>query len=841
MMSKLTFLDFVRSLNDDIGDSPLIIHNNFSKIIHQFPELIIRPREKILENIIYILRTNLFCENIFIPTFNYEYTKSRIYNINKCKGQLGSLSEYLTKNFSAYRTHVPVFNHVDITFNHDCFNPEYRIDKSFGKESFYDWFTNKNGNIIFWGCDIQNTNTYIHHIEAMSGISYRFKKLFPGEVIIDQKKFPLNFEYFVRSLKYQYEYKDQGKSILSENNILKNYRHYNLNFYNSKSALGCISQKISENSYCLFSVNSKINFSKIIDSKSFIDFKEEIITIDVLSDLNLELISTKELNNKVLIRTNYISDIFIGLEKIKNKKDLKYLLIIPSYDSIGCSLFSTKSLYDFFDSEDYIKWRQSFLNSILNLQINNPKIIIALTTFLPNSYIESLSSSKYEEFKLRKKFADNDLYFFNNLNKNGIDYLTLPFSLFTTEEVDKKNLSELDYLRFRCPLNSSGRSILRNFIFDYVKSCLSRNNPIKAISVDLDNTLLQGLAGEDNSTISKDYPASSNLRLQVILKRLIYQGFLITLSSKNNIKNIQTTFNRLKEYMILSIDDFADIQAGWDAKSESIRRSAQLLNISTESFIHIDDSDFELNQIRSELPETKVVKFEPNTFDLVLYDLLLSNRIRRSLINESDKIRTKNFNHSIIANNKEIKNKSIIEYISTLSINLTILKSDSIKDIERIFQLFQRTNQFNNTTKRLSKLEINNLIKSQNLFALKYSDRNNHTPEIASIIVFNSDDKYPILESFIISCRFFSRGLEYVFLKEAIYQFNSDSDFIEIPLRKTKKNKPFYDFIESYNPKGFCNYLKNNYDEKSIVKLPRSIFELKSKQYEEIYSRINIL
>ena len=51
--------------------------------------------------------------------------------------------------------------------------------------------------------------------------------------------------------------------------------------------------------------DSKINFSKLIDSGNFVDFKDSKITIDLLSDINLELISKNELNNKVSIRTRY--------------------------------------------------------------------------------------------------------------------------------------------------------------------------------------------------------------------------------------------------------------------------------------------------------------------------------------------------------------------------------------------------------------------------------------------------------------------------------------------------------------------------------------------------------
>ena len=51
--------------------------------------------------------------------------------------------------------------------------------------------------------------------------------------------------------------------------------------------------------------------------------------------------------------------------------------------------------------------------------------------------------------------------------------------------------------------------------------------------------------------------------------------------------------------MILSIDDFACIEASWHEKSSSLLKQAAALNIGIDSFLHIDDSDLELLEIMS--------------------------------------------------------------------------------------------------------------------------------------------------------------------------------------------------------------------------------------------------
>ena len=138
-----------------------------------------------------LLIGNCSSSSIFIPTFDYEYCSSRYYNPSTSKSQLGVLSRYCCTTFSDNRTLVPVFNHVDIKGFHKPTNDLYRIDRAFGVDSFYDWFTNKDGYIFFWGCNLDDSNTYVHHVETISQISYRYRKVFQGRVQTQQSRLSL--------------------------------------------------------------------------------------------------------------------------------------------------------------------------------------------------------------------------------------------------------------------------------------------------------------------------------------------------------------------------------------------------------------------------------------------------------------------------------------------------------------------------------------------------------------------------------------------------------------------------------------------------------------------------
>ena len=48
---------------------------------------------------------------------NYEFLKNGIYDLEVDKGQIGSLSDFVTSEFKDNRQFCPVFNHVDIKKN----------------------------------------------------------------------------------------------------------------------------------------------------------------------------------------------------------------------------------------------------------------------------------------------------------------------------------------------------------------------------------------------------------------------------------------------------------------------------------------------------------------------------------------------------------------------------------------------------------------------------------------------------------------------------------------------------------------------------------------------------
>ena len=93
-----------------------------------------------------------------------------------------------------------------------------------------------------------------------------------------------------------------------------------------------------------------------------------------------------------------------------------------------------------------------------------------------------------------------------------------------------------------------------------------------------------------------------------------------------------------------------------------------------------------------------------------------------------------------------------------------------LKNIERIVQLFLRSNQFNLTTTRYQKKDIINFIKNKNNYTLQVdlSDRFGQNG-IVSLLVGSLSNNTLIIENWVMSCRVLSRTLEQAILKKIVY------------------------------------------------------------------------
>lgn len=341
--------------------------------------------------------------------------------------------------------------------------------------------------------------------------------------------------------------------------------------------------------------------------------------------------------------------------------------------------------------------------------------------------------------------------------------------------------------------------------------------PLKAIVVDLDNTLYKGVLGEDG--IDGIELTKGHQMLQKKLKKLADKGFFLCIASKNDERDVLKMFRQRKDFP-LNESDFSVICASWNEKAQSIGEILKILNIGVDSVLFIDDNVGELTSVFFAFPKIKLLHAKDDailTFEMLnFYPGLLKLKIQGE-----DQIRSVD-----IRANKERENMraqmSKEDYIKSLEMKLTF-DFNNLSMANRIFELANKTNQFVFNYKRYSYTEVENLMKSKDslVIAVSLSDKLSNSGIIGVCVALDKNEYVEIDECFV-SCRALGRGIDEAIVLGAIIEakkhFNAKK--IKVNFKRGERNTPAEMFIEEY--------LKNHIVEADILdyEFPRELINI---------------
>ena len=130
---------------------------------------------------------------LIFPAFNYKFPKTNEFNIQNDKAETDHFTEYYRKNFSKFRTTVPIFSSTS-DFKINGF---YKLSKTinpFGKKSIFHYLYNRNGKILYYGAPF-SASTFIMYVEETfrNGPIYRYEKKIHGKIINKKKNTTCKF------------------------------------------------------------------------------------------------------------------------------------------------------------------------------------------------------------------------------------------------------------------------------------------------------------------------------------------------------------------------------------------------------------------------------------------------------------------------------------------------------------------------------------------------------------------------------------------------------------------------------------------------------------------------
>lgn len=282
----------------------------------------------------------------------------------------------------------------------------------------------------------------------------------------------------------------------------------------------------------------------------------------------------------------------------------------------------------------------------------------------------------------------------------------------------------------------------------------------KVVVLDCDNTLWQGVVGEEGALGVAVTPGCR--ALQEFVLRQIGKGFVVCLCSKNEERDALEVFDRHPD-MVLRREHLVGWRINWGPKSENLRSLASELNLGLESFIFLDDNPVECAEVRARCPEVLTLRVPPaDEVGRFLEHLWAFDRLTTT---EEDRRRTTLYRENAERSRLQEQAGSFQEFLDSLELRVEI-HEPAAEQWSRVSQLTQRTNQFNFTTIRRSEAEVRGLAAAGlECRVVEVCDRFGDHGLVGVLIHGKTDDAVEV-DSFLLSCRVLGRGVEHRMLND---------------------------------------------------------------------------
>ncbi len=153
---------------------------------------------------------------IFLPTFNYDFTTTKKYNVKSDLSQVGKIPSASIQRLGWYRSDTPVYS-----FSSNKGKPNH-FQRPFSENSVFNDLVQLDAEILMLGVGFESF-TFLHHIEHLFNIPYRYEKSFAGEVIDGGKTLNVDVTFHVRprGLNLEYDFEKIGDLLLNSRAALK--------------------------------------------------------------------------------------------------------------------------------------------------------------------------------------------------------------------------------------------------------------------------------------------------------------------------------------------------------------------------------------------------------------------------------------------------------------------------------------------------------------------------------------------------------------------------------------------------------------------------------------------
>jgi FkbH-like protein len=229
----------------------------------------------------------------------------------------------------------------------------------------------------------------------------------------------------------------------------------------------------------------------------------------------------------------------------------------------------------------------------------------------------------------------------------------------------------------------------------------------KVVVCDLDNTLWGGVVGDDGANNIKlgapDPVGECFHAFQTVLKGLRSRGLLLAICSKNDEKFALSVIEG-HPAMALRQSDFVAWRINWKDKAENLLSLAEELNLGLDSFVFLDDSPQERDQIRHLLPKVYTPDLPASPSELAPF-LSSLNCFETSSLGKEDFERTEMYQAERSRKQTLDVSGNVENWLRSLQIEVHVAPLRR-ENLPRAAQLLNKTNQFNLSLRRLDEKSL---------------------------------------------------------------------------------------------------------------------------------------
>jgi FkbH-like protein len=305
------------------------------------------------------------------------------------------------------------------------------------------------------------------------------------------------------------------------------------------------------------------------------------------------------------------------------------------------------------------------------------------------------------------------------------------------------------------PFTAYGTELLAQYLGLQILPVLLKGR-LKALILDLDNTLYKGTLAEDG--IDEIVLTEGHQTLQRLLLNLKHSGLILAVCSRNQENDVMDLLERRHDFP-LKKEDFSVIIANWEEKSDNIALIAERIYVDFSAMLFVDDNPVELFKVKDKLPAIHVLLADGDGHNtknkLIRYPGIFAV--------ENDELgakRSEDIKANQIRQRLKEQARSPFEYVKGLDMIL-VMHENKRSHISRFHELSQKTNQFNVSLRRTESTAAEKMFSSDKhvVLTVELQDRLADSGIIGAVAVSLNGQKAHLLE-FMISCRALGRELE---------------------------------------------------------------------------------